>query len=288
MNEISLVALFILITLMLFILMSLFLYLIIKKYVNNQTKQRINVLKEEMRLKMFHYLQTGDIDLLESNLGQDKVIALFELLREYSKVLDSPDVNDRISVFAKKYFTKHIKKELRKRRWSLRMNALYSIEDFFMYHLQEPLHELYEKKSISAPEKEQILKIFAKNNDEKIVEYIKRVPKSISDFSLLTIISNLHEEKFDELIMNFDELPERIKYVIVEIIGKNQLLKHHTLLQRLIQQDEPELRIRSLKAYSISGAPVDVNSIATFFDSDRWQIRLMATKVAGVQRMNEY
>ncbi|MEH7238039.1 HEAT repeat domain-containing protein [Bacillus sp. JJ1562] len=287
MIELSLVALYILIIAMLFLLTSLFLYLIIKKYVNNQSRRKINLLKEEFRLKMFHYLQTGEQSHIESNLGQEKVIALLELLKEYSNVLDSPDVNERISAFANKNFTKFIKKELRQRRWSLRMNALYLIEDFYMYHLIENLHSLYDKRRTTVAEKEQILKLLAKSNDEKIVEYIKNGTANISDFSLLTILMNLNDEKLDELIADFNFLPARIQYMVVETIGKKQLLRHHTLLKNLIHQDDPELVIRSLKAYATTGVPVDIHSIVAFFESESWQLRLMAAKVAGVQRMEE-
>ena len=110
---------------------------------NSQIRQKITDYKEDYRLDMFRYLQTGEQGLLQLDDKQEKFKALIELLIEYSTVLDDSDVNERIGIFAKQHLTTYIKKELRQRRWSLRMNALYLIEDFYMDDFVETLHELY-------------------------------------------------------------------------------------------------------------------------------------------------
>jgi hypothetical protein len=288
MIEISLVILFILLAVMLFFLLSLFIYLIIKKYANNQTRKQINEYKEAYRLDMFRYLQTGEQEILQLDDRLERFTALIELLSEYSNVLDDSELKERISIFAKQHLTKYIKKEIKRRRWSLRMNALYSIEDFHMDHLVETLHDLYKKRITTVSEKAQILKILADFNDDKIVEYIKNVDQSLSDFSLLSIIWKMKEKKFDELMADFDELSSRLQYMVIEVIGKKQLINHHALLQKLVMQNDEELRIRSLKAFTNTGIPINVKSIAAFFDSESWQIRMMTVKLVGVQRLDEY
>jgi hypothetical protein len=260
----------------------------IKKYVNNQKRQKITDLKEVYRLDMFRYLQTGNLNFLDYNQNQEKFIAFIELLNEYSNVLDDSDVKKRISCFAKEHLTKYVERQLKQRRWSLRMNALYAIEDFYMDHLGMTLHELYKKKKTTIAEKSQILKLFAKFHDEKIIEYVKNVDQNMSDFSLLSIFSNMDEVLIDQLLASFDELPLRLQCMLIEMIGKKQLIKHHPLLEKLVLQGEEELRIRSLKAYANIGAPIDIKYVAPFFEADSWQIRMMATKVAGVQRIEEY
>ena len=271
MIELNLVVLFILFAALFFILMSLFLYLIIKKYMNNRTKQKIKDYKKDYYEDVFQFLQTGEQGLIQFDQKLEKFKAMIELLIEYSTVLDDSSVKMRISNFAKQHLTTYVKKELRKRRWSLRMNALYLIEDFHMDNLVEILHELYKKKRTTVAEKTQILKLLAQFDDEKIVEYVKTVSTQISDFSLLSIMTSLEEEKFEVLIEEFDALPIRIKYIVVETIGRKQLFKHQNLLQRLVLQDEGELRIRALKAYATTGLPIDSNVIAGFFHSENWQ-----------------
>jgi HEAT repeat protein len=288
MVEISLAALFILFIVMLFILLSLFFYLLIKKYVNNQSRQKINELKEIYRLEMFQYLQTGELRLLDPNQSVEKFIALIELLHEYSNVLDDSDVKIRISSFAKKHLTKYVEKQLKQRRWSLRMNALYSIEDFYMDHLNLRLHELYKKKKTTIAEKTQILKLLAKFHDGKIVDYIKISHQNISDFSMLSILSNMDDNQIDQLVDCYDELSLRLQAILIDTIGNKQLIKHHQLLQKLVLNGEDEVKIRSLKAFATIGVPIDKKYVAPFFEAESWQIRMMATKVAGAQRMEEY
>ncbi|QGQ47809.1 HEAT repeat domain-containing protein [Metabacillus sediminilitoris] len=288
MIDIGLAALFILLIVMLFILLSLFFYLMVKKHINNQLRQKINELKEIYRLKMFHYLQTGELHFLDSNQSEEKFIALIELLQEYSNVLDDSAVKKRISCIAKNHLTKYIEKQLKQRRWSLRMNALYLIEDFYMDHLRLTLHDIFKKKKTTNAEKTQILKLLAMFQDEKIVEYIKNLNHNISDFSLLSIFSNMEEDHIDRFVASFDELLLRLQYILIDTIGRKQLINHHSLLQRLVLQGEEEVRIRSLKAFANIGVPIDKKYVSPFFNSDSWQIRMMATKVAGVQRMEDY
>jgi len=288
MIEVNLVFLFIIFLVMFFTLVSLFFYLMIQKYMTNNKKTKIDQLKEAYRLDMFHFLQSGVDSKLRPDGSQEKFIALIELLIEYANVLESEDIKQRISVFAKQYLTDYIEGQLKKNRWSLRMNALYAIEDFYMIHLSANLHDLYEKKHITLAEKFQILKLFAKFGDEKTVHYIKSVPSFISDFTLLSILSLLKEDHFHNLVEDFSQLPKRMQYMVVETIGKKQYLQYYSLLQKLLQSDEEEMRIRTLKTFAYTGAPVDEKILAAFFQSSSWQVRMMAAKVAGVKRLSQY
>ncbi|GHH98056.1 HEAT repeat domain-containing protein [Neobacillus kokaensis] len=288
MIEISLAALFIVFIALLFLLVSIFFYLFVKKYFNNQTRMEIFQLKEDYQLDMFHYLQTGNGEWLNSSLNQEQLIALMELLTEYSNVLDGPVVEDRIREFADKYLTSFIKKELKKGRWSLRMNALYAIEGLYMKQLIPSVHALYKKRRTTIAEKSQIVKLLARFHDPQVPQYLKDIHEDLSNFSLLSIVSNLEEKTLDELIENFNELSKKLQYVVIDTIGKKQLTHHHMLLHRLLSEDDEELRIRSLKAYANSGLPIDTNLLAAFFESDNWQVRMMAAKVTGVERIERF
>ena len=224
MLEISLVVLFILFLAMFFILISLFTYLVIIKHFHNQKRKKIDDLKETYRLDMFHFLQSGEEGSLQPDKTEEKFIALIELLNEYSNVLDSEDVKGKISEFANKHLTNYMKSELKQRRWSLRMNALYSIEDFYMNHLVGELHKLYAKKNVTRTEKFQMLNLFAKFHDDQIVYYLKNVDPAISNFTLLSILSLLKEEQFNELADDFGALSKQMQYMMIETIGKKQYL----------------------------------------------------------------
>ncbi|PMC40674.1 hypothetical protein CJ195_02860 [Bacillus sp. UMB0899] len=288
MIELSLVFLLIFFLGMFFLLVSLFLYMMIVKRIRNETRKKIEGYKETYRLDMFHFLQSGNEGSLKPDGSQEKFIALIELLNEYADVLDSEDIKQRISDFAKRYLTIYIVDQLKKKRWSLRMNALYSIEDFYMDHLVDLLHDIYNKKHISVTEKIQMLRLFAKFNDNKTVEYIKNVDSSISDFDLLTILSLFEEDSFNELVKDFDTFSKQMQYMIIETIGKKQYLHHHNLLEKLLQSDDEEMRIRTLKAYAYTGAPMNETTLRAFFSSSNWQVRMMAAKVAGARRLSVF
>jgi HEAT repeat protein len=289
MVEISLVVLFILFFVMFFLLMSLFLYLIVKKYVNNQMKQRIEKYKDAYRLQMFRYLQTGEQEGIYDALhDEEKLKALLDLLSDYSNVLDGEEVQQRMRVFAKQHLTHYLIKRLRHRRWSLRMNALYTINDFYMEDLSDTLHSMYHKKRTTVSEKELILQLFAKFNDDQLVRYIRDVELNVSNFSLLSILLVMSEEKLDELVKQFDELPKRLHYTVMETIEKRKFIQYQPLLQKHVQSDDEELRIRALKAIANTGVPFDGTLISGLLKSSSWTIRMMATKVVGMQRIESF
>lgn len=285
MVELSLVSLLILFLVLLFLLLSLFLYLMLKKYLNNKSSQKVNRIKEQARLEMFHYLQTGDTGSLEFEPSEEKFIALIELLSEYAHVLESPEVRERIRQFAKQHLTSFIRKELKQKRWSLRMNALYSIEDFHQDQFLADLHVLYRKKKTNHAEKAQIIKLFAMFNDPNLLRYIRETYQGLSDFSLLSIFSEMDHAKLDELLMDFQSMPKRIQYLLIDTIGKNQLMEYLPLLHQLLKQEDHEVTIRTLKAFALSGFPIEESLLAPFFESELGQIRMMAVRVAGVQRL---
>lgn len=286
MLDVSLVALFLLFLALVFILLSLFLYLAVKKHMNNKARKEVARYKEDVRLNMFHYLQTGNERLLESaHDTPENMAALVELLGEYGDVLEGAEVRARIRAFATSHLSDFLRKGLTERRWSLRMNALYAIEDFHMDNLVEPLHEQYGKKHITVAEKAQILQLLAKFNDPQVLSFLKKEAEDIPTFSMLSILSNLSEEAFSSLIGDFDQLPTKMRYMVVDVIGDRQMIDQQPLLQKLLEQEDEELQIRSLKAFAQSGMPVEERLIASFLDSRNWRIRMMAIKVAGTQRL---
>lgn len=288
MIEVGIVYLFIFFLVLFFILLCLFIYLMIEKYMNNDSRKKINELKETYRLDMFHFLQTGKDDELSPEGSNEKFIAFLELLSEYANVLDSMEIKQKISKYAKKHFTNHVEKELKKRRWSLRMNALYMIEDFHMEHLKDSLHELYGRNNLTIAEKSQILRMFAKFNDSKLTSYMQKLDQRLSDFSILSILSIMNEETFEILVEDFVNLDKRTQFMVVETIGKEQLIQYHPLLAKLLESNEEEMRIRALKAYSNMGAPIDKTQLAEFFTFESWQVRMMAAKVVGKQKLTSY
>ncbi len=286
MVEISLVLLFILFLSMLFLLLSLFLYLIIKKQLNNQFQKKVQEYKEVYRLKVFRYLQTGEQDELgDFEENEELLKALVELLNDYSQLLNGSEIQKRISYFANQHLTNFLEKQLSQRRWSLRMNALYMIEDFYLVNLTEILHRIYNHKKTTVSEKAQILKILAKFDDKRVVDYIKYIDQDISNFSVLSIFLILNEEKLEKLVEGFQQLSTRLQYMVIETIEKRHLIKYHQFLLILVGNEDEEVRIRALKAIAKTGIPIDPEPINDFLQSNSWTTRMMAIKVVGMQRL---
>ncbi|MCT2534891.1 HEAT repeat domain-containing protein [Aquibacillus koreensis] len=289
--EVTFLSLFMVFVVMLFILISIFLYLLTKKVANNQTRAKINQYKEAYRLDMFQFLQAGKaVSFGNFQDDQEKFIACKELLQEYANVIASEDMKERINDFAKDYLTSYIQKELKRRRWSLRMNALYLVEEFEMAHLTNELSRLYNKRKLGVLEKTQLLKLFALFDHAEIMDYLKNNTDDLSEFALMDILSVMTEARVEQLADGMNDLPMRFKYIVVEVIGKKQLIEYHPLLRNLIieSKEEIELKIRAFKAMVLLGMKLDSDIIEEALESEHWQLRMMAARLAGVHRLEVF
>ncbi len=269
--------------LILFGLLSIiFIYLVIQKGIANQKRRRIDKYKELVSKAMFQFLyQNVDSRLLLPD-NPVKFQALEEVLSDYAKILDGEQALNRISSFANDHFYGYYRERLFHRRWSIRMNTMYMIEDFRMKKLLPDLTKLYDSNKITIAEETQILKLLALFNESKIVEKIKHPKNQLSEFTIRTILGKLNEESFQSLVVIFEYLPKPLQYSIIDVIGVQNLNQYHSYLKNLLKSKDAEIRIRSLKAISALGYPLSSEEIKSHLDSIQWQERMMAAKVCGV------
>src|SRR5699024_9899787 len=114
------------------ILFSLFIFLVLRKIKINKQKQRIESFKDEARLDVLTYLQTGQLEALSMTDSKLYLSALIQLFFEYEAVLDSEIVRNRLSHFASVYLQTYTREMLRKKQPIIRLNALIIVETFYM------------------------------------------------------------------------------------------------------------------------------------------------------------
>ncbi|WP_204524727.1 HEAT repeat domain-containing protein [Litchfieldia alkalitelluris] len=263
------------------ILSILFLYLIIQKSINNAIRRQVDNYKEETRKMLFLYISN---DVESRKLIPDSKVkfrALEELLAGYAKVLEGDQSIDKISTFANKYFYVVYKKNLRHRRWSLRMNTLYMIEDFHIDSLFPDVLNLYKSDRISISEETQILKLMAFFEYDGLLGHIKHPKYELSEFAIRSIFNRMNDKHFALLIEQYEELPLPLQLPLIDLIAVKNLYHYKHELLKLLKSDNVEVRIRALKAIAEIGVQIPDDLIFNHAMSELWQERMMAAKVCG-------
>ncbi|MGM0753805.1 MAG: HEAT repeat domain-containing protein [Bacillota bacterium] len=272
---------------LLVVLTGLCLYLIIKKMMVNKNRAKVERYKEEYQLALFHFLHEGVEDERFLNSSPLEARALVELLAGFSKVLSSPDILKRLQGFAEDHLQPFILSQLRHRRWSIRMNALYWIQDFRMSSMREPLRELRESRSISKSEEIQLLKIDVLFNERDLLPRLTDPLHELTEFEYSLLFQSFGRDQFQPLVHAFDELPDVMKYALIDSIGVKNRMEHIAFLQQLLSGDSTELRVRALKAVVGMEFYLDIPELSVHLRADSWQERLMAIKACEYIRSPE-
>lgn len=267
------------ITILFFMLGITIIYLIYKK----QREKKAELMKEtyiqEKQLLWYDFFREGysiPINLIPRN--KFEVAGIEEIFFVYLQNFKTEEITEKISRFSNEYLFKHLKQQLQSRRWSDRMNAMQLIIDFKMDRLVETcMQKKYEK--LSHEEKYQRLKLIANLKEENFIEQLLQSGYPFSEYEYKRIFMELSEKIFGELLDDINQLPVPCRYSIIDLVG----LKHdsHYLLKlhQLLQDEEQEIRIRSLRAIYEIGIISDINKYASFAESLIWQERLMFTKL---------
>ncbi len=270
----------------LIILFLIFLYLVMKKIRETKKRESIEAYKEELQLPLFHFLREG---VEEVEVGRDplQVRALIELMAGFSQTFASEDILMRIRLFAEDHFDGEIKKHLRHRRWSMRMNGLYWIEDFGMRTMKTELDRVYQSRKLTKQEEIQILKIHIKNGSLDVMKAFMHPKHEFTEFEYSLLFQALENEDFEGLMEVAGELPEVMHHSLIDSIGMRQNPRYAGFLEEKLGSASSEIRIRALKAIVAMEHYLPPDLLAEHLESESWQERLMAIKVCEYVRNPE-
>lgn len=272
---------------LLVILTGLCLYLMLKKVIDNKNRNQIERYKEEYQLALFQFLHEG-VEAEELSVRSPlQTRALIELLAGFSKMFASEDMQERLQGFAEEHFQPFILSQLKHRRWSIRMNALYWIHDFKMKSMLEPLKKLHASKKVSKAEEMQLLKIQVLFDEKKLVERLSETKHELSEFEFSLLFHSFREDQFRPLISAFDNLPEVMRFALIDSIGVKNRMEHVSFLKHLLDTGTTELRVRALKAVVGMEFYLDIPTLSVHLHADSWQERLMAIKACEYIRSTE-
>lgn len=277
-NEIIfLVSLTILLVSLLLLLLG---YLIIRKVLISRKERRIAEMMKKKQQVLFMYLQKGIRSRKLTPTTSLERVALEKLLINLLDLFKGEEVEARVTEYTTAYFSPYYKRQLFHRNGSIRLNTLYRILDFRISELNDDIVLLLEK-DIEDREVFLSCKILAQSQDPRVLSTVSHYVHSLTVYELRTILQELENEYFQEIVSYYSELEEKYRLAVLETIGFGKRLDYLPLLEQVARGQEGEERIRALKAISFLGYISDVSILHEMSLSSKWEERLMTAKIIG-------
>ncbi|MDF2036519.1 hypothetical protein P2R12_05870 [Cytobacillus oceanisediminis] len=269
------------------LLLLILMYLVIRKWLEHRKRRKINDCIETLSPLIFAYIAEGETSR-HFHLDNDiKKKAAEEVLSKFAANLTGEEETRKLREFADRNLRNYFQRQLKSRRWSIRMNALYNIEDLHFIELQPQVLEAAIKERISHDERVQSLRILAAFQFEGITDLLLYNSENLSDGELRNIILRLNENLFSLLITDFHRAVNQLKYAIIDAAGIRKELRYLHFIESVYASYDGETRLRAVKALSSLGMVKDITPYLKLRHSEDWKERMMAAKLFGSLKERE-
>ncbi|PKR83420.1 HEAT repeat domain-containing protein [Heyndrickxia camelliae] len=274
------------------ILLSVFLlfvciYLSIRRGIEVAHLQKKNSYIKNNQTLWYRYFR-DEISFTRKLIPKDKfeIQGLEEIFLVYIKHLSNESIQNKIKQFSNQHLKQYYQKKLKSRKWSSRMNAMYRIIDFYIDSLVNDCKAL-KARNLSAEEQFLLLKIYSSFDSKTFLKEFLSLTVAFSEFEYKKLLAGVSSEILEELLDCFDKLPLNVQCSIIDILGIKRNSEYLSFLESMLQHENTEIRIRSLKAIYAIGIISDLNQYMPFIDSSIWEERLMMAKLLGVLPLSE-
>lgn len=206
--------------------------------------------------------------------------AIERILFSYSRNFSDASIHLQISNFANEYLKEVYGKMLRSRRWSKRMNALYRIDTFAITQLLPEVEKMM-KKPQSKEEYLRLLAIYSNYFPDQFFSEFFKAQERFTEYEFKQLFSLMNVKVRKRMSDSFDELSTAGQYAFIELLGKMREFHSLIFLHSLLENEESEIRIRTLKAIHEINMLIEVERILPFVDSPIWQERMLAARLFG-------
>ncbi|HHW38051.1 MAG TPA: HEAT repeat domain-containing protein [Bacillales bacterium] len=281
MIRISIDFLILVMAILLIILICFGIYISIKRAMEVYQQRLRRMYIESKQKDWYHYLiQEAEFNSELIPKNKYEIQGLEEIFLVYLKNLSNLTIQEKIKQFSNQYLQKHYQKLLKSRKWSIKVNAMYRIIDFQIVSLVEECEKL-EKKKLTKEENFQLLKMNSIFSTDAFINKIVNLSSTLSEYEYKKLLIGVHSETLKSLINCLDELPMPCQYSIIDTLGMNRDINDLPFLESLLQHENCEVRIRSLKAIHEIGVIIEQEKYLPFVVSEIWEERLMIAKILG-------
>lgn len=266
---------------MLFILLCIYGFMIYQKNRKKRTFININNYIRENERDWYNYL------VLNKPLGHHsykkmELAAIDTIFVSYITTMDKDEIREKASTYAALNMKNYYTKQLTSRDEADRLHALQRILILDLKFLV-PLIErrLKDNRTGSMEEYLSMLRVMAKYNRNLFLAHMYKPRMTFQNDEYHMLLSNLDETYVEYFKDNFEELPLQLKLAYLETLCLKQNLTNAylQLLERLLESECAEIRIRVLRAISSYGEISHIKHYENFVQSSLWEERLLLAEI---------
>lgn len=261
-----------------------------RKARDNRYEERKQMRKATLLPSIQNMIMRGekvDIDITQHK--RVDVEALQELLEERLSNIKDPTIQQRGQWIAETYLKEYYQRCLRHRRWSIRMNALYQIEDFQLVALQDTVWKRYKQSSYSnLSELYQLIRTLSSLQSAEFHYELLHQEEPYPLFLYKDVLRRYEEEFTKDILYHFENLNPILQQAIVEWIGEQRYTEYVSYVTPLLSHEDSELRMSALKVFVSFQYVPDVQQIIDFQTSPYFQERMMVARIAKVTRRQRF
>lgn len=266
---------------MLFILLCIYGFMIYQKNRKKRTFININNYIRENERDWYNYL------VLNKPLGHHsykkmELAAIDTIFVSYITTMDKDEIREKASTYAALNMKNYYTKQLTSLDEADRLHALQRILILDLEFLV-PLIErrLKDNRTGSMEEYLSMLRVMAKYNRNLFLAHMYKPRMTFQNGEYHMLLSNLDETYVEYFKDNFEELPLQLKLAYLETLCLKQNLTNAylQLLERLLESECAEIRIRVLRAISSYGEISHIKHYENFVQSSLWEERLLLAEI---------
>jgi len=282
------------------VLLSIYVYLVWRKINNSLHLKRKRDWLEIHSTAIESYILTGGGAEEFVPVKEYQFEALEDRFSDYLSNFRFDTDFHPIKDFVNRYFVSRYRKQLRHRHWSIRMNTLYFVDLFRINAMREELVQLLQNRKCSPEERYQIFLTLASFNDADMME-LMQTSSQMPTFLLTELLARLvQQDNVERFVEEFDRFSASWQHAILDVIRDKSLRceELQRLLEGLLQSDNSELVVRSLKTLDSLGYITSPDVIMGLFDkytrNGMWDspqanvVKLMMVRLMGNIRNEQF
>ncbi|MYL72394.1 hypothetical protein GLW00_16225 [Halobacillus litoralis] len=259
--------------------------LVLSKIHSLKDERLISTYIETCEKPFFQYLEreTEECPELPSDIRY-RVRLVERLLNRFVDQAKGRTDYTRVRETALTYLSHAYRLYLKKGSWSQRVNTLHYIEDFGMIDMKIEVWDYFKRLTVVDEEYRQAVRVLASFQDERIIRWLLE-KETIPQRLVKQVLRRFEEDLFQQMVKVVEDepgrVPDPVHLAIVSFCGEKQSLDYLPFVEGMLLSPSKEIRLKALRSLMEMKACTDHHQLEKFYESDVWEERMYAAKIAG-------